>query len=284
MRTGQNAEFRGECMFKIGEFSNMVRVSARMLRHYDQCGLLSPAEIDRFTGYRLYNAEQIPQVTRIVALRDMGFGIEEIKELLPNYSDANFMTSALEQKRRIVENLIAEEQSKLTNIAAMCERIMEEKNMVYEVEVKTLPTVKVLSLREVIPSGEDEPAMWEKLSTFAKANSIPYSQNGGYSLYHDDEYKDSDLDVEIAIPVNEFGTDKDGFVYRELEAFPQAATIQFSGSYHGYNAAIEKLAKWVEQNGYVFDGMIRGLAIKTYANAASEDDFLTELQVSVKKA
>jgi DNA-binding transcriptional MerR regulator len=84
-------------MFKIGEFSKMVRVSARMLRHYDQCGLLSPAETDRFTGYRLYNAEQIPQLTRIVELRDMGFGIDEIKEILPNYKNAEFMSGALER-------------------------------------------------------------------------------------------------------------------------------------------------------------------------------------------
>jgi effector-binding domain-containing protein len=183
-----------------------------------------------------------------------------------------------------VETRIAEKRNKLTNIAAMCGKLMEVKNMVYDVEVKNLPAVRVLSLREIIPGGEDEPAMWDKLAAFAKANNVPYAQNGGYSLYHDDEYKDSDLDVEIAVPVSEFGTDKDGFKYRELEALPQAATIQFSGSYHGYSAAIEKLAKWVEQNGYVLDGMIRGLAIKTYANASSEDDFLTELQVSIKKA
>ena len=255
-----------------------------MLRYYGQNGLLPPAETDRFTGYRLYNAEQIPQLSRIIELRDMGFGIEEIKEILPNYTNANFMSEVLERKRQEVEAIIAAERNKLAGITAMCGRIMEVKSMVYEVEVKSLHAVKVLSLREIIPGGEDEPAMWEKLAAFAKANNVPYAQNGGYSLYHDDEYKDSDLDVEIAVPVSELGVDKDGFKYRELEALPQAATIQFSGSYHGYNTAIEKLAKWVEQNGYVFDGMIRGLAIKTYANAISEDDFLTELQVPVKKA
>jgi len=271
-------------MFKIGEFSKMVRVSARMLRYYDQCGLLSPAEIDRFTGYRLYNAEQMPQLSRIVELRDMGFGVDEIKEILPNYSHTNFMSGVLERKRYEVETQIAEERSKLANIAAMRGRMMEVKSMVYDVQFKELPAVKVLSLREIIPGGEDEPAMWEKLAAFAKANNIPYAQNGGYSIYHDDEYKDNDLDVEIAVPVSEFGTDRDGFKYRELEALPQAATIQFSGSYHNYNVTIEKLAKWVEQNGYRIDGLIRGLAIKTYANAESEDDFLTELQVPVKKA
>lgn len=60
-------------MFKIGEFSKMVRVSARMLRYYEKCGLLYPAKIDSFTGYRLYNAAQIPILNKIAQLRDMVF-------------------------------------------------------------------------------------------------------------------------------------------------------------------------------------------------------------------
>jgi len=271
-------------MFKIGEFSKMVKVSARMLRYYDQCGLLSPAVTDRFTGYRSYSAEQIPQLSRIVELRDMGFGVEEIKAIIPNYNDADFLHRVLEQKHREVETLVAEEQNKLTNIAAMRGRLMEVKNMVYEVELKALPAEKVLSLRENIPGGADEVAMWNKLANFARTNNVPCTLYGGYSIYHDNEYKDSDLDVEIAVPVSAFGESKDGFKFRELAAIPQAATIQFSGSYTGYNEAIGKLASWVEKNGYVFAGMIRGCAIKTYSNAESEDDFLTELQVPVAKA
>jgi DNA-binding transcriptional MerR regulator len=64
-------------MFKIGEFSKMVRVTSRMLRHYEKCGLLTPTEIDRFTGYRMYTAMQIPILYRIVQLRDMGFGVKK---------------------------------------------------------------------------------------------------------------------------------------------------------------------------------------------------------------
>ena len=61
-------------MFKIGEFSRLAQVSARMLRYYDQCGLLHPDRVDHFTGYRLYSAAQLTDLARIVALRDMGFG------------------------------------------------------------------------------------------------------------------------------------------------------------------------------------------------------------------
>ncbi|NJN79691.1 MAG: MerR family transcriptional regulator [Anaerolineales bacterium] len=60
----------------------MSRVSVRMLRHYDQLGLLTPSQTDSFTGYRYYSANQLPRLNRILALRDLGFSLEQIAEML----------------------------------------------------------------------------------------------------------------------------------------------------------------------------------------------------------
>lgn len=271
-------------MFKIGEFSKLVRVSARMLRYYEKCGLLHPAEIDRYTGYRLYSAGQIPLLSRIVALRDMGFGVEEIEELLPRFHDAEAMREALDRKSREIKTSIAVEQGKLERIAAMSGAIEKERvNMVYDVELKSLKVEKVLSLREIISAYDKEGELWHKIGKFMAQNQVACTA-GGYSLYHDDEYKESDVDVEVAVPVSELGESKDGFLYKELPAIPQAATIRFSGPYDGYSAAMEKLAAWVEENGYVLDGMVRGLAIASPADVKSPDDYMTELQIPVKKA
>ena len=65
-------------MLKIGEFSKLSRVSVRMLRHYDEIGLLKPAEIDRFTDYRYYREDQLPIAGRIAAMKDMGFSLADI--------------------------------------------------------------------------------------------------------------------------------------------------------------------------------------------------------------
>ena len=62
-------------MLKIGEFSKLSRVSVRMLRHYDEIGLLKPAETDRFMDYRYYREDQLPIAGRIAALKDMGFSL-----------------------------------------------------------------------------------------------------------------------------------------------------------------------------------------------------------------
>ncbi|MCL2839132.1 MAG: MerR family transcriptional regulator [Defluviitaleaceae bacterium] len=263
-------------MFKIGTFSKMVRVSARMLRYYDKFGILSPAEVDKFTGYRLYSAEQIPLLMKIIALRDMGFGVEEIEALLPHYNDAAFMKQALEQKRVQISAAIAEEQTKL-------EKIREGLNaMVYEVELKSIPPVTVISLRENISSFEAEPAQWEKLWKFISSNHIQCTKTG-YSIYHDEAYKDEDVDIEIAVPIDVKIESHGDFIYKNLDSIPQAATIRFAGSYENYYGAMEKLAKWIEQNGYVSDGVIRGHAIVMPAEGIRIEYCLTELQISVCK-
>lgn len=270
-------------MFRIGEFSKLVRVSARMLRYYDKCGLLRPAEIDRFTGYRMYSSTQIPILMRIVAFRDMGFGVEEIEEVLPHYNDEAYMHKILERKCNEIYATIDVEKAKLKKIAAMSSLIKKEYlSMIYDVELKTLPAVKVVSLQETIPAYDKEQLLWNKMGEFMAKEGIACGM-GGYSIYHDDEYKESDVNVEIAVPVDKPYENRDGFIYKELEAISLAATIRFSGPYENYTPAMEKLTGWMEQNGYEFAGLIRGLAIMTPADQSNPENYLTELQVPVRR-
>lgn len=270
-------------MFKISEFSKLVRVSARMLRYYDRCGLLHPAEIDKFTGYRLYSAAQLPIASRIAALRDMGFGIEEIEQILPHYDDPKIMASWLDGKSRQIGDAINAEHCRLEKIALMRDLLFKESNnMIYDVEVKALPEVKVLSLCQVIPSYDKEGMLWERLGGFMAENGVS-GEAGGYSIYHDDEYKESDVRVEIAAPVRELGESRGDFVYKTLPAIPLAGTVRFSGPYEGYSKAMEKLASWLEESGYQFDGNVRGLAVASPSDTASPEDYMTELQVPVRK-
>lgn len=74
-------------MLKIGEFSKLSRVSVRMLRHYDEVGLLAPSEVDPMTGYRYYSERQLITAGRIAALRALGFGLSDTRELLRLYDD-----------------------------------------------------------------------------------------------------------------------------------------------------------------------------------------------------
>lgn len=90
-------------MLKIGDFSKLSRVSVRMLRYYDEIGLLKPAEIDRFTDYRYYSEAQLPTVCRITALRDMGFGLADICAILPIYDDRERLDDFLAARQAELE-------------------------------------------------------------------------------------------------------------------------------------------------------------------------------------
>ena len=79
-------------MFKIGEFSKLTQVSIRMLRYYDEIGLLKPASIDLFTGYRMYSADQIPLLQKIILLRDTKFSTSEIKDMILTNEEINITT------------------------------------------------------------------------------------------------------------------------------------------------------------------------------------------------
>lgn len=273
-------------MFQIGEFSKLVRVSPRMLRYYEKCGLLYPAQIHRETGYRFYSAGQIPLLGRIVCLRDLGFSIDEIGDILPHFEDAVYMEKALLYRESAIHSAITAEQDKLEQLAQMRIWMKKEKSdMNYEIMLKELPKVKVLSLRKVISDYTMEGELWHKLGSYMAQNGIacPEAAESGYSIYWDDDYKERDVDVEVAIPVEALGESKDGFVYRELDSVKLAATLRFAGPYEQYSAVMQTLADWMESNGYAFAGPVRGAAIRTPQDQSDPQNYLTELQVPVRK-
>ena len=105
-------------MLKIGEFSKLSRVSVRMLRHYDEIGLLKPAETDRFTDYRYYREDQLPTVCRITALKDMGFSLADIVKILDIYDDKEKLDGFFAARERELKQQLQDTAYKLTLLDA----------------------------------------------------------------------------------------------------------------------------------------------------------------------
>ena len=271
-------------MFRIGEFSKLVRVSPRMLRHYEKCGIIYPAEIDKLTGYRQYSAGQIPLVQRIITLRDMGFSIEEIDDILPKMDDFAYMNRMLRAKADSVQSAIEKEQARLERLFSMSNTVRKEHNiMVYDVDLKRIPAVKVITLRGIIPQYNQEGILWEKLGRYIGEKGIA-CHSDGYSTFFDEEYRESDVDVEIAIPVDTMGTNDGAFVFKEYEEISLAATIRFTGPFDGgYDAATEQLARWMEDNGYRFAGHLRGHTMVSPDDEPNPEKWEAELQAPVVK-
>ena len=111
-------------MFKIGEFSKLTQVSTRMLRYYDETGLLKPAKVDSLTGYRMYSAEQISTLNRIIYLRDSGFNVAEIALALDCSNDT--IIEQLDKKSIEIMDNIQKEQEKLKKIEIAKKELLDE--------------------------------------------------------------------------------------------------------------------------------------------------------------
>ena len=126
-------------MLKIGEFSKLSRISTRMLRHYDEIGLLTPEETDPFTGYRYYSEAQLITAGRINALKDMGFKMCGAAELLERWEDRETLERRLLDRREEAQHQAEEAERRLRLLDTALERLRKDEPMKYDVTVKTIP-------------------------------------------------------------------------------------------------------------------------------------------------
>lgn len=267
-------------MFRIGDFSKLTQVSIRMLRYYDNTNLFKPHFSDETTGYRYYSASQIPTISLIVSLRDMGFSVAEIKEVC-HYNSLNDLKSLLTKRKSEVENSITEQFARLKQINDFIANINKERvNMNYNVQLKCLPSYKVVSLRELVEDYSQEGMLWGKLGEFAEQNRIKLKQVS-YTVYHDRSYKEKNIDIEVMIGVDELGESQGEFVFKETEPVNKVASILVSGDYTNLKEAYAYLAKWIEDNNYTINGIALQSCLKGPHNANKVEDYLTELLMPI---
>ena len=151
-------------MLKIGDFSRLSGVSIRMLRHYDEIDLLKPAWTDPESGYRYYSPEQLTVAGRINALKDMGFGLAAIGEILPCYEDRNALARQLSRKQEELEALSRQTAYRLMLLETAQRRLRKENiTMSIDVTIKTFPERYAATVRMTIPSYEQEGMLWNIL-------------------------------------------------------------------------------------------------------------------------
>lgn len=269
-------------MFKIGDFSKLTRVSVRMLRYYDEVGLFKPAKIDDFTGYRYYSAKQISDINLIVSLRDMGFNVADISVCMKEKSEEK-LEDILKVKSEEIKNNIRAEKIRLEKINSAIKDMKKERvNMSYNVTLKSIPSYKVISLRDAIPAYNAEGILWERLDKYITSKNINCNDIA-YATYYDDDYKEGEVDVEVVMGVDKLMENENEFIFKGTEVVEQAVSILVPGNYSNLAPAYNFLGSWIEENGYSIVGNPRQVAIKGPWNERNTEDYLSEIQIPVKK-
>lgn len=277
-------------MIKIGDFSKLTHVTVKALRHYARLGLLRPAWTDRFTGYRYYTLSQIPRLNRILALKELGFSLDQIKPMLDSELPIEQLRALLRQKQAELMEHLQTEQQRLHQVEARLQGIEHSAGGLDQpIAVKHIPAQTVAALRGRISLRSAAKAcdqMRSELKSWLAFSGI--SRTGPWLvLHHDREYSELAMDLELAVvleaplPANRkrsAGT----ITVRCLPEVPVMASLVHTGPIESLQQCYTALYAWIEANGYRINGPWREvtLADTSAEGAASE---LLEVQMPVER-
>jgi effector-binding domain-containing protein len=271
-------------MFKIGEFSKLSHVTVKTLRYYDQIGLLTPAEVDRWTSYRYYSASQLPRLNRILALKDLGLSLDQIARLLDEDLPPDQIRGMLRLKQVELQEQLEEEQARLARVERRLRQIEQEEAMsTQEVALKNIPAQAVASVRDVIPSFSDLGQLFGEVFAYLGRHRITPA-GPPIGIYHDEEFREQDADVEVAVPVAGSVPEGEQVKGRELPAAETMACIVHQGSYETVGGTYGQLMAWIEVNGYRMAGPVREVYVRGPESGGDPSTYVTEIQLPVEKA
>ncbi|MFE6662931.1 MerR family transcriptional regulator [Streptomyces sp. NPDC057697] len=274
-------------MFTIGDFARYGRVSARMLRHYDAIGLLPPDRTDPATGYRFYGAAQLARLNRIIALKDLGFTLQQVRAVLDEQVGPEDLRGMLRLRRAELEEAVRAAGARLAQVEARLRSIESEGHMpMDDVVIKKVAAVRVAELAGTAPGYEPEDIspvigpLYDRL--FPLLGQAGVRPSGPGIAYYEDDPEDGTVvvhaGVTVSAPVGPLGDT--GITVVELPPF-EAATIVHRGSMDGVLPTSQTLARWIDANGYRSAGYAREISLEC---PEDRDEWVTELQEPVTPA
>ena len=271
-------------MFKIGDFSRLSFVTVKTLHYYDEIGLLKPVKVDRFTGYRYYSANQLPRLNYIIALKNLGLSLDEIAILVNDNLTPARIRDIFVLKQAELRRKAGETQRRLEQVEKLLKQIEHDGKMPdYQILIKKVEPIKIASVRGTVPTYRDIMMLGEKLLPLYK-NHASRIAGPFLAIYHDMEYREKDVDMEVAIPVNGDLKVEKPVTVRELPGEDTVASTVHHGPYDNIGQAYQALMTWCEVNGYELSGPDREVYLACPPAVKDPADYVTELQQPVKKA
>lgn len=259
-------------MLRIGDFSQLAQVSVPTLRHYDELGLLKPAHVDPFTDYRYYDVDQLPRLNRILALKDLGLSLDQIKALLKEDVPAEQLRGMLRLKRAEIEGEIAREQARLARVEARLQQIEHEGDApAYDVVLKRVDALLIAGTMQTVPHVSQMVELrFPTLTRLYDALTHAGIREPALELmiYHNEEYSDDDIHMEAAVALSKADAKKladqpqDRVRLRELPACADVASTIHNGTLYDIPRAIVAVFAWMGRHGYRSAGPIRELHLR----------------------
>lgn len=263
-------------MLKISEFSKLAHLTVKALRFYEKEGLLSPASVDEWSRYRLYETSQLETAAKIKSFRQLGLSIEEIKAI---FSGGDVKAILTEKEK----SLLSEMQT-IGSRLSIIHSILEDKEMKYQVTEKSIPETIVYTAETTLRNYSDSMqwipsvgAACLALNPGLKCAEPPYE----FMEYLDGEYRETDIRVRHSEAVTAFGREDETIRFKTLPA-ARVLGIYHKGPYSNIGEAYAFLMKYAEQNGYQTAGPARECYIDGIWNKESEEDWLTEIQLPIR--
>lgn len=273
-------------MFTIGDFASLGRVSVRMLRHYDAIGLLRPASIDPFSGYRRYRADQLRRLNRIIALKDLGFTLQQVHSIIDEKVDVTELRGMLRLRRAELETQLASDVARLKGVEARLRMIEKEGFMsTEEVVLKQVGPIRLATLSGTAAGFAPEQIgpviqpLYPELCRRMTAAGLPLT--GPAVAYYDHGDGDS-IAVHAGMPATADPHSAKDFDIVDLPMVPSAATIIHRGPMDDVMQSEHILARWIDDNGYKPVGLHREVYLDYDPDNTA--DGVTELQIAVVKA
>lgn len=276
-------------MFQIGEFSRLARVTKRQLRHYDDYGLLIPAHIDTQTGYRYYSATQLPRLHRILALKDLGLTLDQIRQLLNEELSADEMRGMLLMKKKQLEITVQEEIMRIQNIEDRINQIDIDGGIRdYEVTIQSIPEKRILSTREIVPNLPKAIEFVYEINHLLPLRAGRSALGELMIIPHSEEWLHDNIDVEVGFVLEYPITDKmelsDGrtLTVRTLPALDKVASLVRTGLFNDQLGCYGSLGLWIENSGYEMAGTGREIFIEGF-QPGKESETVVEIQLPIRK-
>jgi DNA-binding transcriptional MerR regulator len=271
-------------VLKIGDFARIGQVSIKALRHYDALGLLRPAHTHHESGYRFYDLAQISDLVRVLVLKDCGFSLDEIAQLLRT-RNAEEITEMLRVRVQAQRQLIATEEARLQRIIARLGQLAASEGdaALHDVVLKRSEALCLLGLRRRV-SGQREIGPFAVSVVERLAAEGLWLMSPLVHLYFDVDPDTEEFDLFVGGTVSGAPQDEAAWVRERLMAGELLACVIYRGDYPQIGSAYATLGRWLLAGGYEAAGPCREVYHRSPAHTADPAEYVTEIQYPVTPA